>query len=233
VAEPLAVAIEQARLHERVLSSRTRLQLLSRRRLEIEETERAGLARELHDEIGQLLTGLKLSLERIECEPDRAPGAALAAARQQVTELMARVRDLSIDLRPAALEDLGLVAALGALVQRYAAQTQITVTFKERGVQDRRFPREVESAAYRIVQEALTNVARYAGVSTVAVRLWADDGHLGLQVEDRGSGFGPPGAQGTGLAGMRERAALLGARLDVHSAPDEGTCITAEFPLEA
>lgn len=233
LAEPLAVAIDQARLHERVLSSRARLQLLSRRRLEIEETERARLARELHDEIGQLLTGLKLSLERIERGPDRAPGAAIAAARQQVTELMARVRELSIDLRPAGLEDLGLIAALGALVQRYAAQTQITVTLKERGVQGRRFPREVESAAYRIIQEALTNVARYAGVATVTVRLWADDGQLGVQVEDRGRGFGPALARGTGLAGMRERAALLGGRLDVHSAADEGTCITAEFPLEA
>jgi signal transduction histidine kinase len=235
VGEPLAVAIDQARLHERVVSSREQLQAVSRRMIEIEESERSQLARELHDEIGQLLTGLKLSLERLERGADRPPGQALAVARQQVTDLMGRVRALSLDLLPAGLDDLGLVPALGALAQRYTAQTRIRVAFRQRGVEDRRFPREVEAAAYRIVQEALTNVARYAGVSDVTVRLWADGGQLGIQVEDLGCGFNPvetPGSERTGLVGMRERATLLGGRLDIESAPAQGTRITAELPLE-
>jgi len=152
-----------------------------------------------------------------------------------VNELMALVRDLSLDLRPAMLDDLGLLPTLLWHFDRYTAQTDVGVTFKHIGLEGRRFAPEVETAAYRIVQEALTNVARHAGVSEVAVRLWADQETLGVQIEDRGTGFDPEAALAagdtTGLAGMRERAVLLGGQLTVESASGAGTCVRAELPL--
>lgn len=109
-----------------------------------------------------------------------------------------------------------------AIKTEYTAQTQVAVTFQHTGL-ERRFPPEVETAVYRIVQEALTNVARHAGVPEVTVRLWADQNMLGLQIEDQGTDFDPEAtlAAGTssGLAGMRERALLLGGHLTVESAP--------------
>jgi signal transduction histidine kinase len=130
---------------------------------------------------------------------------------------------------------LGLLPALLWHFDRYTAQTNMRVTFKHSGLQRRRFAPEVETAAYRIVQEALTNVVRHAGVSEVTVRLWADQDRLGVQIEDRGTGFDPEAALATsattGLAGMRERAVLLGGQLMVESAPGAGTHLTAELPL--
>jgi signal transduction histidine kinase len=152
-----------------------------------------------------------------------------------VNELMALVRDMSLDLRPAMLDDLGLLPTLLWHFDRYTTQTDVHVTFKHARLEGRRFRPEVETAAYRIVQEALTNVARHAGVSEVWVRLWADQETLGVQIEDRGTGFEPEAAltagATTGLAGMRERAVLLGGQLTVESAPGAGTCVTAELPL--
>jgi PAS domain S-box-containing protein len=211
-----------------------RLQTLSRRLLEVQESERRALALELHDEIGQLLTGLKLSLERSARLAGGEVRTALEEAQGLVRDLTGRVRDLSLRLRPTMLDDLGLLPALLWQFERYTAQTQVDVSF-EHGPLPGRFPPEVETAAYRIIQEALTNVARHAGVSEVVVRLWADGEGLGLQVEDRGAGFDPHGvgAAGTsgGLSGMQERVRLLGGRLEVESAPGAGTRVTAELPL--
>ncbi len=160
--------------------------------------------------------------------------ASLGEAQALVNELMALVRDLSLDLRPAMLDDLGLLPTLLWHFERYTAQTSVCVTFKHSGLEGR-FAPEVETAAYRIVQEALTNVARHAGVSEVTVRLWADQDTLGVQIEDQGTGFDPEAALAasatTGLAGMRERAVLLGGQLTVESAPGAGTHVTAELPL--
>jgi signal transduction histidine kinase len=130
------------------------------------------------------------------------------------------------------LDDLGLLPALLWLVERYTAQTGVRVSF-ERGPLPERFDPAVETAAYRIVQEALTNVARHAGVREAVVRLWADADWLGLQVEDRGAGFDPRAVAGpsAGLSGMRERAQLLGGHLEVESAPGQGTRVTAGLPL--
>jgi signal transduction histidine kinase len=209
--------------------------------LDVQEAERRHIARELHDEVGQALTGLKLLLDMSTRLPaDEVTASArklhdLREAQAMVNELMALVRDLSLDLRPAMLDDLGLLPTLLWHFDRYTAQTPVRVAFKHTGLEGRRFAPEVETAAYRIVQEALTNVARHAGVSEVVVRLWADQETLGVQIEDGGTGFDPEAALAagatTGLAGMRERAVLLGGQLTVESAPLAGTCVTAELPL--
>jgi len=246
-ANQAAVAIQNAQLFEQVHAGRERLQMLSRQLLDVQEAERRHIARELHDEVGQALTGLKLLLDMsTRLPPDEATASVrklhdprklhdLREAQAMVNELMALVRDLSLDLRPAMLDDLGLLPTLLWHFDRYTAQTDVGVTFKHIGLEGRRFAPEVETAAYRIVQEALTNVARHAGVSEVAVRLWADQETLGVQIEDRGTGFDPEAALAagdtTGLAGMRERAVLLGGQLTVESASGAGTCVRAELPL--
>jgi signal transduction histidine kinase len=234
LAAPAATTIENARLFEEVWAGRERLQALSRRLVEVQEAERRHIARELHDEVGQVLTGLKLSLEMSANLPDEAVKASLDETQALVNELMAEVRDLSLDLRPAMLDDLGLLPALLWHFERYTAQTQVHVVFKQIGL-ERRFRPEIETAVYRMVQEALTNVARHAGASKATVRLWADDETMGVQIEDQGAGFDLEAALSTGassgLAGMHERVALLGGQLTIETAPGTGTRLTAELPL--
>jgi signal transduction histidine kinase len=230
-----AIAIQNARLFEQVKAGRERLRLLSRQLVEVQEAERRSIARELHDQIGQVITGLKLVLEMSIREPPDKRNDDLREALALVDELMAEVRELSLTLRPAMLDDLGLLPALLWHFDRYTAQTHIEVDFKQRGVEGLRFDQEIETAAYRIIQEALTNIARHAGVDLVTVRLWADDRGLYLQIEDRGSGFDPAAAlnaSGTsGLSGMRERAELLGGELLIDSQPGEGTILSASLPF--
>jgi signal transduction histidine kinase/DNA-binding response OmpR family regulator len=234
VATSLAVAIHGAQLFELVRAGRERLQTLSHHLLEVQEAERRYLARELHDEIGQLLTALQLALDRHGRAPADPAPAGPCEAQALVRELLGRVREMSIDLRPAMLDELGLRPTVLWYCERYAARTGVRVAVKHAGV-DRRFPAELETAAYRIVQESLTNVARHAGVPEATVRVWADPDTLHAQVEDHGAGFDPEAvlAAGStsGLAGMRERALLLGGQLTVDSAPGGGTCVTAELPL--
>ncbi len=215
-------------------TSKDRLQALSRRLVEVQEAERQTIARELHDEVGQLLTGLNLSLEMLGRVPaDRVP-ASLEQARSIVDEIMQQVRELSLTLRPPMLDDLGLLPALLWHIERYSAQTGIQVDFKYSGL-ERRFLPEVEIAVYRIIQEALTNVARYARVNTVIVRLWTQAHQLELQIEDQGQGFDPEAAlqkhESSGLSGLHERAHLLGGQLLIDSTPGRGSCIVAQLPL--
>jgi signal transduction histidine kinase len=193
----------------------------------LEEAERRNLARELHDEIGQSLTALKLRLA--------APGReARQTAAALVDELMARVRSLSLDLRPPMLDDLGLLPAVLWLVERHRAETGVAVRLEHQGVAGR-FPAALETCAFRVVQEALTNVARHAGTLGAVVRLWSGSGTLGAQVEDAGRGFAVEAAlaagRSSGLRGMRERALALGGQVVVESAPQSGARVTLELPL--
>ncbi len=235
IANIAAVAIENARLFGEVREGHERLQRLSRQLVEVQEAERRQIARELHDEIGQSLTGLKLVLDMGRSTASALERERLGEAQTLVKELLARVREMSLDLRPAMLDDLGLLPALLWHFDRFAAQTGIRVAFRHSGVEGRRFSSEVESAAYRVVQEALTNVARHAAVREATVRLWADDMMLGAWVEDQGKGFDLEptlAAHGsTGLLGMRERAGLLGGHLTMESTPGAGSRVTVEFPL--
>lgn len=232
-ADQLALGLRQALLYEQVQSVEQDLQSLSRQMIEVQENERRYLALELHDEIGQALTGLKLMLEMIRRLPIDTFQRQLSEAQALVNELMARVRQLSLDLRPAMLDDLGLLPALLWHFERYTTQTSVQVTFAHRGL-DRRFAPEIETAAYRIVQEALTNVARHSQVRQVTVSLWVADERLMVQIEDQGIGFYPalnqPIRASHGLPGMRERAALLGGEFSVETRPGAGTLIRAELP---
>jgi PAS domain S-box-containing protein len=225
---------ERKRSEAKLQEFAQRLQALSRRLLEVQELERRHLARELHDEIGQTLTGLKLTLEMARRLQPGELHASLAEAQALMKDLTTRVRDLSLRLRPTMLDDLGLRPALLWHFERYTAQTKVQVVFEQSGL-DRRFAPAVETAAYRIVQEALTNVARHAGAGEVTVRIWLDQELLCLQIEDPGIGFDPDGvrAAGTssGLSGMQERAKLLGGRLTVDSGCGAGTRLTAELPV--
>jgi PAS domain S-box-containing protein len=235
LAAQAAVAIQNAQLFEQVRAGRERLQALSRRVVEVQEAERRYIALELHDEIGQILTALKLTLEvsmRLSADESRAN---LNEAKALLNELIMRVDHLSLDLRPNMLDDLGLLPTLLWHFDRYTAQTNVRVTFRHTGLEGRRFGPEVETASYRIVQEALTNVARHADVSEVMVRAWADQDILVVQIEDQGAGFDPEAVlaagETTGLAGMRDRAVLLGGKLTVESAPGTGTHLMAELPV--
>jgi PAS domain S-box-containing protein len=225
---------ERVRAEEQLRHYAERLQDLSRRLLEVQEAERRHLARELHDEIGQSLTALQLVLKGgADPSPERR-AEALCRAQRLVAELTGQVRDLSQSLRPTMLDDLGLLPALLWHLRRYTAQTGVQVHFEHHGLGGR-FPPAVETAAYRIVQEALTNVARHAGVGEATVAVWHDGARLRIRVEDRGASFDPAAVRaagaGSGLSGMHERAALLGGRLVVQSTPGAGTRLTAELPL--
>ena len=193
----------------------------------LEEAERRHIAQELHDEVGQSLTALKLRLQVAE------PSEQVVQARGLVDELLTRVSNLSLDLRPAMLDDLGLLPALVWLFERYSKQTNVKVEFAHTGLDGRMSP-IVETAAFRIVQEALTNVARHAAVPSVNVRVWRSGDSLSVQIADGGKGFDVAAAlaagQSSGLSGMRERAAALGGTMDIESNGD-GTRLTAELPL--
>jgi len=211
-----------------------RLKALSRRLMEVQELERRNIALELHDEIGQVLTGLKLTLEVGSRLPAADVQDTLSTARGLVNELMARVRNLSLDLRPAMLDDFGLLPTLLWHIEHYTAQTQVKVNFKHSGLEKQRFRPEVETAAYRVVQEALTNVARHAGVEEATVRVWTHQDTLSIQVEDGGQGFeleSVAGRETSGLAGMRERTTVLGGQLKIDSSVGSGTRLLAELSV--
>ena len=226
---------ELKRAEDSVRDYAERLKFLSRRLMEVQEAERRKIALELHDEIGQVLTGLKLSLEIGSRLPAQEVGSSLDQARTLVNDLMARVRKLSLDLRPAMLDDLGLLPTLLWHIEHYTAQTQVHVNFKHSGLEKRRFAPEVETAAYRLVQEALTNVARHAQTSEVTVRLSTHRRTLLIEVEDFGAGFDVEAVLATsetsGLAGMRERVVLLDGQLTIQSQPGDGTRLTAELRI--
>lgn len=157
---------------------------------------------------------------------------SLAQASGLVNELMARVRKLSLDLRPAMLDDLGLLPTLLWHIKHYTAQTHVKVNFKHSGLERERFAPEVETTAYRVVQEALTNVARDANVQEATVRVWTHQDILSIEVADEGQGFDLETVvtrETSGLAGMSERATLAGGQLKLESFAGGGTRLLAEL----
>ena len=204
-----------------------------RRVVEAQELERRRLARELHDETGQALTSILLGLKALEERTDDPDSrAATGELRELVVSTLQDVRRLAVELRPSALDDFGLVAALERLAASFAEQTGIAVDFQT-ALADERLPEEVETALYRIVQESLTNVVKHARARRVSILLARKNGAVKAVVEDDGRGFDPVQEpdDGFGLVGMRERLALLGGRLEVESGRDGGTTIAAEVPV--
>ena len=202
-----------------------------RRVVEAQELERRRLARELHDQTGQELTSVLLGLKAVEEAKSGAERAeALAAVREQVVETLHDVRRLAVELRPKALDDFGLVPALERLRDTFAEQTGMRVDLESR-IRER-LPTDVETALYRIVQEALTNVVKHARATAVSIVLAPKDSAVTALIEDDGRGFTPDGSgEGLGLLGMGERLALLGGRLKIESSHGAGTTIVAEVPL--
>jgi signal transduction histidine kinase len=221
--------------------------------LETQESERRRIAGELHDEIGQALTGAKMMLETMEASayhdsqpPQRmsanttleasADGPQLREISAVIAKTLEQVRDLSQDLRPAILDSLGLSPALKWHFARYTRQTGVAVDFGSQGL-NRRLPTQIEAGAYRLIQEALTNVARHAGVTSVTVQAYAAEDTLSVFVVDEGVGFEVDDAlatgASTGIAGMRERANLLGGTIVISSTPGAGTTIEAQLPLQS
>ncbi len=225
---------ERKRNEASVAASRARLQALSDQLLEVQEVERANLARELHDEFGQTLTATKLQLQLIE---QHTPSDLLEDTIALVDEGLKQVRTLSLDLRPPQLDRLGLAVALGAHIERLSQQTGCRLTFEHApGLPSLTGPRA--AACFRIAQEALTNALRHATARSVRVKLAVEQGVLMLEVADDGAGFDleakqSHAAQGgsLGLLSMEERALLLGGTLEIHTAVGCGTRITAHVPL--
>ena len=208
-----------------------RLQALSNRLLRVQEDERHSLAQELHDQIGQLLTGLRFQLESAR---NAAPSAGVDNALTITDELLRSVRAITLQLRPRLLDDLGLRPALEWHANVFRNQTGITVEL-ELSLPDRRFGPELEIAVFRMVQEALTNVARHSGASAASVTVTADEHALHVEVSDRGSGFDTEKAlarhDSLGLAGLAERVRAAGGRLELFSKIGQGTRLHAEFAL--
>ncbi len=217
-----------------VKSSQASLQELSHRLVRVHEEERRNLARELHDEIGQYLTALKLRFDRVEINGDGDQGE-ISGAQELLNELIRKVRKLSLDLRPSVLDDLGLLPALAWYFKRYTQQTGIAVDFDPQVPDRQRFSSEIEISIYRIVQESLTNVARHAGVKSVLVELRIKGEQIELMIEDEGEGFTPEdqkAGNSSGLTGMVERARLLQGEMEIISQPGKGTRILAWLPFE-
>lgn len=200
-----------------------------------QENERLAITRELHDEIGQNLTALSIILTRAARSPSGNAGPALEQAKSLVAELSSQVHDLLANVRRPVMERMALLPGVLSHIDRYESLTGVKVDFGHRGL-SADFAPEVASTAYHILQEALTNVARHAGVKRVRVRLSATKTKLTMLVQDNGVGFDPVAmakATSTGLSGMRERATAVGGKLKINSSPEAGTQVVLELPLSA
>lgn len=233
LADQASSAIENAELFEQVRAGRERQRNLSKSLVDVQETERRRIARELHDHLGQLLTGLQFMLESTKSQAEGPQRTSLEQIQETVSDIIREVREMSLNLRPSILDDMGLVPTLLWHINRYTNQTGIHVNFQYDEF-PKRFPLEVETAAYRIIQEALTNAARHAQVKEVFVGLVAQDDTLWVEILDNGNGFDIGAAlekPSSGLSGMRERANLLGGYLLLESFLNQGTQIVAALPL--
>jgi PAS domain S-box-containing protein len=217
------------------------LQMFSRQLIEAQEDERRRIARELHDQIGQVLTAVKMNLSIVQpfCQASEA-STYVKDNIDAVDEALRLVRDLSIDLRPPVLDDLGLVTALRWYLDRYARRTALNVEISvELPDENERFSREVETACFRVAQEALTNIVRHANATQVLVQLVKNDGALVLSVRDDGVGFNveslrkrAPCRATLGLVSMQERAHAAGGTIKIDSSPAKGTEVRFRLPLE-
>lgn len=207
--------------------------------LTAQEQERARLARELHDEIGQALTAIIMTTTVVEnsLPPEFASGREkLASVRNIANQALNDLRGLIFDLRPEVLDDLGLALALRAQTKKHLEPLGIQVELRASGLRDN-LPHEVETAVFRVVQEAITNIARHSRATQASISLSKQEGRLLVRVRDNGQGFdlaqvmnGP--RQAWGLLGMEERVTLLGGKFYISTRPGAGTLLLAEIPLD-
>ncbi len=238
ITERKRAELERDRMFDQVCAGRELMQTLSHRLIQTQEAEKRAIARDLHDEIGQTLTALRMSLEAASLAHDVvAASASLSDSLNIVDQMLHHVRDLALDLRPSMLDDLGLIATLKWYVARQAGRCGWTADFHSEGVQSR-YEEHVEAACFRVAQEALTNVARHAKARCVSLSIQQMPlGVLELVVMDDGVGFDPSQARSqakdgrsVGLLGMEERVRFAGGTIMITSHAGEGTTICARFP---
>ncbi len=233
-----ASAVHNATLFEQVRTSRERLQTLSNSLIRAQEMERRSIARELHDEIGQVLTGVQLNAQAIESFlADASARARLHENMAAIENVMHQVRDLSLALRPSVLDDFGLVAALKWLVSRQPHAAGQEIQFTADPVEPR-LNADIETVCFRVAQEALTNAIKHAHASRVSIELKKRAKELELLIHDDGVGFDVERAvkhatagASLGLVGMYERVVLIGGRVDIESLPGQGTRVRARIPV--
>jgi len=218
---------------------RAELRSVASQVIHAQEEERKRISRELHDDTAQVLFAQLLRLTAIKASPNEQVRATAAALEEMTVEALEGVRRLALELRPPALDDLGLQAAMADLAERFGEQLGIPVDFQTRGPRGR-LPAEVELVLYRVAQEALTNVAKHAGATRVCIDVERGSGDVTLSVRDDGHGFDPAAETardgrglGLGLFGMAERVALVGGTFTIWSRPEGGTEIFAFIPLAA
>jgi signal transduction histidine kinase len=234
--------VERNRLFEAIGQQREQLRALNQKLTEVQEAERKQLARELHDEMGQALTAISINLAAIMQELPPACSASLHdrlnESKLLAEQTLEQVRELSFNLRPAMLDDLGLVPALHWYIKRFSNRIKIPIDMEAIELKER-LPAHIETALYRIFQEALTNVSRHAQASKIYLVLRRKGPTVFVQIEDNGVGFDmtqvinrESSKNGTGLLSMQERTNLLGGTFKIFSEPGCGTRISIEMPLE-
>ena len=239
IGRQIGVAVDNSRLWDQVQRKEQLRGQLLERTLRAQEDERRRIALELHDQVGSALASLGLGLRVLEdaLPPSRTTVQQFRTLRDQLDTIARDLHQLAFDLRPAALDRLGLADALEQTVNNFARQNGLTADFQAIGLDGERLPYEVETALYRIVQEALTNVARHAQATEVGVVLERRSDSVVAVIEDNGHGFDiqkalAPGAVRLGLFGMQERAALVGGRWDVESSSGKGATVFVEVPVQ-
>ena len=234
--------VERDRLFEAISQQREQLRSLNQKLDEVQEDERKQLARELHDEMGQALTAISINLATIaqDLPPDCVEGLLerLNELKMLADQTLEQIRELSFNLRPAMLDDLGLVPTLRWYIKRYEKRVNISVTLEVSGLKER-LSADIETALYRIFQEALTNVTRHAQATHIHLVIRHRKSIMIAQIRDDGCGFDlrqvlnhEAPKYGTGLLGMRERTVLLGGTFKIQSEPGAGTQVSIEIPLE-
>jgi len=235
-ASQAAIAIENAWLFEQIREGKERLQILSHHQTKILEDERQYIARELHDEAGQALTGLMLDMQLIESQIDNKDYVLgkVKDVNHSLVNVSESLHDIAMTLRPASLDHLGLVSAINQYVDAIKGMSHVNIVVKHSGI-DKRLPHNIEIMIYRIVQEALTNVIRHAHATRAEVVLQLVDHRLLVSIQDDGIGFDPgisPTPSHIGLLGMRERVEIVNGKLSIESTHKEGTKILVEVDCD-
>ena len=237
ICNQLGIALQNSQLWDELrYKEQLRAQLLNKV-VSAQEEERRRISRELHDETGQALTSLLIQLKILEkCDNLQDVKTHVEDMRQRTAQTLQEIRRLAADLRPAALDDLGLIPALEGYIYEFSRKTDIVVNFGAQHIEDIRLPHEVEILLYRVIQESLTNTARHANASRVEVVFTHENGRIDVRVSDNGQGFNPTEVlnaenRSLGILGMRERIELLGGQFKLTSTPGKGTQVHVELAL--